>query len=150
MPVPSVDQNKQANSYTILQIDQPYIALNPETDISIRQQELWTCKRIGYKFYCKKLFMVEHKSKYSCESAIYFDLGPDIVKENCKFAYYFNKTDITLTVIDGGNKIILANWPHDKHIIYSVNNDIPEKVPVIHMYKCKPKCIVQLWDGSGK
>ena len=48
--------------------------------------------------------MVKHKSKYSYASVIYFDLGPDIIKENCKFAYYFNKTDITLMVIDGGNK----------------------------------------------
>ena len=82
MPVPIVDQNKQANSYTHLQIDRPHIALNPETYISIRQQELRTCKKIGYKFYCEELFVVKYKSKYSCESAIYFDLGPDIITEN--------------------------------------------------------------------
>ena len=28
-----------------------------------------------------------------------------------------NKTDITPTALDGGNEIILANWPDDKHII---------------------------------
>ena len=37
--VPIIDQNKQANSYTHLQIDGPYIALNSETYILIRQQE---------------------------------------------------------------------------------------------------------------
>ena len=79
----------------------PYIALN----IFIRQQELTTCKKIGYKFYCKELFIVTHKSKYSCESVIYFDLGQDIIKENCKFSYCFDKTDITLMVLDRGNKI---------------------------------------------
>ena len=68
-----VDHNKQANSYTHLQISRPNIALNFETYISIRQQELTTCKEIGYKFYCKELFVVKHKSKYSCKSAIYFD-----------------------------------------------------------------------------
>ena len=59
---------------------------------------------------------------------MYFNLGPDIVKENCKFAYYFSKNDITI-VLDGGNEIILPNWPDDKHIIYNVNNDIPVKIP---------------------
>ena len=98
--------NKQANSYTHLQIDRPYIAHNSETYISIRQQELRTCKRIVYEFYCKELFVVKHKSKYSCKNAIYFDLSPDIIKENCKFIFYFNKTDITPTILDGGNKII--------------------------------------------
>ena len=51
-PVPIIDQNTQAQSYTHLQLKKPYIALNSETYISIRQQELKTCKRIGYEFYC--------------------------------------------------------------------------------------------------
>ena len=79
-------------------------------------------------FYCEELFIVKHKSKYSCESAIYFNLGSDIIKENCNFAYSFNKTDIKPTVLDGGNGIILANWPDDKHIICNVNNDIPVEI----------------------
>ena len=77
--------------------------------------------------------MVKHKSKYSCESVIYFNLGPDIITEICKFAYYFNITDITSMVLDGSNEIILANWPGDKHIICNVNSDIPIKIP-IHPY----------------
>ena len=32
-------------------------------------------------------------------------------------------------VLDGGNEIILANWPNDKHIICNINNDIPIKIP---------------------
>ena len=59
---------------------------------------------------------------------IYFNLGPDIIKENCNFAYYFNKTDITPRVLDGVNEVILANWSDDKHIISNVNNDIPIKI----------------------
>ena len=76
-------------------------------------------------------------SKYSCESAIYFDLDPEIIKENCKFDFYYNKTDIQPTVLDGGNEIILANWPNDKHIIYSVNNDIPINIPSHPICTCK-------------
>ena len=36
-------------------------------------------------------------------------------------------------VLDGGNKIILANWLDDKHIICHVNNDIPVN-NCCHMY----------------
>ena len=50
VPDPIVDQNKNANSYTHLQIDRPYIALNSETHILIRQQELRTCKRLDTNF----------------------------------------------------------------------------------------------------
>ena len=75
----------------------------------------------------KNFFGVKHKSKYSCESVICFDLGPDIVKENCKYAYYFNETDITPASLDGGHETILANWLEDKHI-FNVNNDMPVKI----------------------
>ena len=129
VPVPIIDQNKQANSYTHLQINRPYIALNSETYILLRQQELRTCKKICYEFYCENLFIVKHKSKYSYQSVIYFDIDFDIIKENCNIKYYFNKTDIKCTVLDGENEIILANWPDDKHIVCNVNNEIPSEIP---------------------
>ena len=84
----------------------PYIALNSETYVNIRQQELATCKRIGYEFYWEELFVVKHKLIHSCKSVIYFDLVKDTIKRNCYFIFYFNKMDITLTVLDGGNEII--------------------------------------------
>ena len=129
VPVPIIDQNTQVQSYTHLQVNKSYIALNSETYISIRQQKLRTCKRIGYEFYCEELFIVKYKSRYSCESMIYFNLDPETIKENCKFRFYYDKTDITPTALNGGNEIILANWPNDKHIICNNNNYIPVKIP---------------------
>ena len=72
VPVPVLDQNTKAESYTHLRIKRPYIALNSETYISLRQYELRSCKKIGYEFICKELFIVKHKSSYSCENDIYF------------------------------------------------------------------------------
>ena len=129
VPVPILDTNTAAQSYTHLHVKKPYIALNTETYITLRQQELRSCKKIGNKFYCEELFIVKYKSSHSCESAIYFNLTTDIIRKNCNFNFYYNKTDITLTVLDGGNEIILANWPNDKHIICNINNDIPVKIP---------------------
>ena len=127
--IPILDQNDRAYSYTHLQIGKPYIALNSETYISLWQQELRTCKKFGYEFYREELFVVKHKTKYSCESAIYFNLWTDIIKENCNFKFYYNKIDSTPTVLDGGNEIILANLHNDKHIICTINNDIPVTIP---------------------
>ena len=39
VPVHILDQNDKAHSYTHLQVTKPYIALNSETYISLRQQE---------------------------------------------------------------------------------------------------------------
>ena len=129
VPVPIIDLYKHTHSYTHLQEDRPYIALNSETYIFFRHQELKTCKNIGYELNCDEFFVVKHKSKYICESVIYFILGSEIMMGNCNFGYYFNKTDIKPVVLDGRNKIILANWPNNKHIECNINNDIPVKIP---------------------
>ena len=62
VPVPFTDWNTQADSYTHLQVNGPYIALHFEMYITIRQLELRTGERIGYEFYCKELFVVKHSS----------------------------------------------------------------------------------------
>ena len=80
--------------------------------------------------------MVKHKTKYRCASAIYFNLGTDVIKDNCNFRFYYNKTDITPIT-----HIILANWPNDKHIICNINNDIPVRIPS-HPYVLMA-CILQ-------
>ena len=44
------------------------------------------------------------------------------------FLFYYNKSEIISTVLDGGNEIILTNCPTNKHIICSINNDIPIEI----------------------
>ena len=60
---------------------------------------------------------------------IYFNLNAETIKENYKFKFFYNKTDITSILLDGGNEIILANWPNDKHIICNINNNRLIKIP---------------------
>ena len=36
-------------------------------------------------------------------------------------------------MLNGGNEIILANWPNDKHTICTINNDLPIEIPT-HPY----------------
>ena len=107
--IPILDKNEYTQSYTQLKNNKPYIALNSETYISLHTQEPGMCKRIGYEYYCEELFVVKSKSIYSCASAIYFYFGAEIIKENCEFDFYFNKTNIKPSVLDGGHQIILAN-----------------------------------------
>ena len=74
IPVPIVDENEQVHSYTELKIEKPYISLNEETYITLCTQELKMCKRIRYEYYCEELFVIKSKTRYSCTSAIYFNL----------------------------------------------------------------------------
>ena len=129
VPVPILDENEQAQSYTELKIEKPYVALNEETYITLRTQELKMCKRIGYEYYCEELFVIKSKTRYSWASAIFFNLESDVIRANCEFQYYYNKINIKPTVLDGGFQIILANWPSYRKIMCSHHNNIPVNIP---------------------
>ena len=49
VPVPLLDENEQAQSYTELEIEKHYIALNEETYVTSHVQDLKMCKKIGYE-----------------------------------------------------------------------------------------------------
>ena len=105
------------------------------------------CKRIGYKYYCEELFIIKSKTRYSCTSTIYFNLELDVIKANCEFQYYYNKTDIKPTVLDGRFQIILANWPNYRKIMCSHNNNIPINIPghpyVLMNQSCLCNCDIE-------
>ena len=133
VPAPILDQYENAQSYTQLKIDKPYITLDAEMYITVRTQELHICKKIGYEYYCEELFVVKSNTRYNCASAIYFNLDPKKIKENCEFLFYYNKTDAKPAVLDGRQQIILANWPSYKKIMCVHNNNISINIPS-HQY----------------
>ena len=60
---------------------------------------------------------------------MYFQFDRQIIKENCIFDYYYNKTDVKPSILDGGFEIILANWPSFKRIVCFTHNNIPIEIP---------------------
>ena len=60
---------------------------------------------------------------------MYFQLDRQTIKDNCVFDYYYNKTDVKPTILDGRNEIVLANWPSFKRIVCSTHNNIPIEIP---------------------
>ena len=109
VPVPIPDRNRQADSYSQVRIQKDYIAAGMDYYIQIRMTEMLMCKSIGYIYCCEELFVVKHKSKHSCASAIFYELGPSQVIRNCKFDYMYNET-VPPVILDGGKDILLANF----------------------------------------
>ena len=73
-------------------------------------EELRSCKKIGYEYYCEGLFVIKSKAKYSCDSALYFQFDRQTIKENSIFDYYNNKTDVKPSILNEGFEIVLAIW----------------------------------------
>ena len=60
---------------------------------------------------------------------MYFQLDRQTIKDNCVFDYYYNKTDVKPSILDGGYEIVLAFWPSFKRIVCSTHNYIPIEIP---------------------
>ena len=129
VPVPIPDRNKQADSYSQVRIQKDYIAAGMDYYIQIRMTEMLMCKSIGYIYYCEEVFVVKHKSKHSCASAIFYELGPSQVIKNCKFDYMYNET-VPPVILDGGKDILLANFQGPRSLkCTSVNGGLAKPAP---------------------
>ena len=114
--VPIQDMNQNLSSYTRIKINKPYIATAQDQYIQIRTTELTNCKHISFQIYCDEMFLIRSKNQDTCESALFYKPGkPELVKEECDIEFRLNQT-VTPTILDGGNKIVLANFQQLKRL----------------------------------
>ena len=131
VPVPIIDNNVKANSYSQVRIEKSYIAAGTDYYIQLRISELLMCKSIRHIYYCEELFVIKHKSRHSCVSAIFYNLGPATVTKNCKFDYYYNTT-VPPVILDGGRDVLLANFHGPRALkCSSVNGGLSKPAPEI-------------------
>ena len=131
VPVPIIDKNVKADSYSQVRIEKSYIAAGTDYYIQLRISELLMCKSIRHIYYCEELFVIKHKSRHSCVSAIFYNLGPATVTKNCKFDYYFNTT-VPPVILDGGRDVLLANFHGPRALkCSSVNGGLSKPAPEI-------------------
>ena len=129
VPVPIPDKNRQVDSYSQVRIQKSYIAAGMDYYIEIRMTEMLMCKSIGYIYYCEELFVIKHKSKHSCTSAIFYELGPQQVIKNCKFDYTYNAT-VAPVILDGGKDVLLVNFHGPKSLkCTSINGGLAKPAP---------------------
>ena len=126
--VPITDKNIAAHSYTEMQISKPYIASNNEYYIQLVIPELVMCKRVRHTYFCEELFLVKHKTKHSCESALFYDLPRETLLQNCQVNYYYNTT-VQPSVLDGGTHIVLAYMLTEKRLICSYAQGLARPLP---------------------
>ena len=129
VPVPILDKNVRANSYSWVRIERSYIAAGTDYYIQLRISELLMCKSIRHIYYCEELFVIKHKSRHSCVSAIFHNLGPATITKICRFDYYYNTT-VPPVILDGGRDVLLANFHGPRSLkCSSVNGGLAKLAP---------------------
>ena len=146
LPVPILDKNVKANSYSQVIIDKSYIAAGTDYYIWLRISELLMCKSIRHIYYCEELFVIKHKSRHSCVSTIFYNLGPATITKNCKFDYYYNTT-VPQVILDEGRDVLLANFHEPRSLKCSSVNGGLAKPAQEHTYAVVNReflCVCQL------
>ena len=129
VPVPIIDKNVKVNSYSQVRIEKSYIAAGTDCYIQLRISELLMCKSIRHIYYCEELFVIKHKSRHSCVSASFYNLGPTTITKNCKFNYYYNTT-VPPVILEGGRDLLLANFHGPRSLkCSSVNGGLAKPAP---------------------
>ena len=73
--------------------------------------------------------MIKHKSRHSCVSAIFYNLGPATITKNSKFDYYYNTT-VPPVILDGERDVLLANFHGSRSLkCSSVNGHVVKPAP---------------------
>ena len=126
--VPIPDKNTEADIYSEVKYSKPYLAINEDYYIQLRIQELRMCKQIRHTYYCEELFLIKHKTKHSCESAIFYNFTADVVYSVCQFDYFYNTT-VPPSILDGGSNILLANMLSPKRLICTKDSPMAQPLP---------------------
>ena len=87
------------------------------------------CKSIRHIYYCEELFVIKHRSRHSCVSAIFYNLGPATITKTCRFDYCYNTT-VPPVILGGGRDVLLANFHGPRSLkCSSVNGGLAKPAP---------------------
>ena len=119
----------KVNLYTYTQVPSTteILAMSSDTNINLDHKELSQCIKFSILYFCEQLFLMKHTSEHTCESPIYHNESPDIIKDKCDIQYYPDLNPEP-AILDAGNYLLLGNLPLPWTIICNHNDQIPNPI----------------------
>ena len=102
-----VDETENENAYTQIIPDTEMVAMKRDTYINVDQSELKQCNKFSVMYFCEQTFLMKHTGEHTCETAIYHEQSPNLIKDKCNIQYY-PELDLTLQILDAEKHIL--NW----------------------------------------
>ena len=109
-PLDSESYTGQNNQFTQIQIDQPYMATNPNSYIPLTEQQLRLCTKIQATYYCENAHLLIDRNEHSCASALFFNASSTEIVKNCD-VNYIKSDNLKAHILDAGESLILSNLP---------------------------------------
>ena len=99
-------------------------------------------------YFCEQTFLMKHTSEHTCETAIYHEQSPDLIKDKCNIQYY-PELDPTPQILDVGKHILLGNIPELWSVVCSKNDPIPNPLEASKYVIIKKKDLCQCSLSAG-
>ena len=91
---------------------------------------------------------MKHTSQHTCETAIYHEQSPNLIKDKCNIQYY-PELDPTPQILDTGKHILLGNIPEPWSVVCSKNDPIPNPLQASKYVIIKKKDLCQCSLSAG-
>ena len=143
-----IDEIESEKAYTQIIPDIEMVAMNRDTYINVDHSELKQCIRFSVMYFCEQTFLMKHTSEHTCETAIYHEQSPDLIKDKCNIQYY-PELDPTAQILDAGKHILLGNIPEPWSVVCSKNDPIPNPLEASKYVIIKKKDLCQCSLSTG-
>ena len=143
-----VDETENENAYTHIIPDTEMVAMNRDTYINVDQSKLKQCIKFSVMYFCEQTFLMKHTSEHTCETAIYHEQNPDIIKDKCNIQYY-PELNPTPQILDAGKHILLGNISEPWSVVCSKNDPIPNPLEASKYVIIKKKDLCQCSLSAG-
>ena len=143
-----IDETEREKAYTQIIPDTEMAAMNRDTYINVDQSELKQCIKFSVMYFCEQTFLMKHTSEHTCETAIYHEQSPDLIKDKCNIQYY-PELDPTPQILDAGKHILLGNIPEPWSVVCSKNDPIPNPLEASKYVIIKKKDLCQCSLSTG-
>ena len=143
-----IDATESEKAYTQIIPDTEMVAMNRDTYINVDHSELKQCIKFSVMYFCEQAFLMKHTSQHTCETAIYHEQSPDLIKDKCNIQYY-PELDSTPQILDAGKHILLGNIPEPWSVVCSNNDPIPNPLQASKYVIIKKKDLCQCSLSTG-
>ena len=143
-----IDETESQKAYTQIIPDTEMVAMNRDTYINVDQSELKQCIKFSVMYFCEQTFLMKHTGEHTCETAIYHEQSPDLIKDKCNIQYY-PELDPTPQILDAGKHILLGNIPEPWSVVCSKNDPISNPLEASKYVIIKKKDLCQCSLSAG-
>ena len=137
-----IDETESEKAYTQIIPDTEMVAMNRDTYINVDHSELKQCIKFSVMYFCEQTFLMKHTSEHTCETAIYHEQSPNLIKDKCNIQYY-PELDPSPQILDAGKHILLGNIPEPWSVVCSKNDPIPNTLEASKYVIIKKKDLCQ-------